>query len=69
MNRRIRTFVSAVTIAVGGMILLNPKTALAGEGQNCCTSANKQAQCCGWHCEATLTTCDACTGFWNCLLT
>ncbi len=69
MTRRFTNLVAALTITVGAMMVLRPAPLLAESGETCCTSANGQAQCCGWHCSATMTTCDACTGFWNCLLT
>lgn len=68
MNRQFINVMATVTIMFGALVL-RPSPLQAEEGGTCCTSGNGQAQCCGWHCEATMTTCDACTRFWNCPLT
>lgn len=67
MNRRFIQLLSAFTILVGAISLLRPAPLLADQSAACCTSGNGQANCCGYHCSATLTTCESCSGFWNCL--
>lgn len=66
MQRRTMNLLSAFTILLGATTLLVPRSAAASAAA-CCTSGDQKSMCCGWHCDATMTSCDSCTGFWNCL--
>lgn len=56
-----------VVIGAGAFMLASPRPVMAESGDVCCQVGNGP-RCCGGACEATATTCEACTTFLGCLL-
>lgn len=66
LQNRIR-MLSLMVIAAGTVVIATPRTAVAGPDDVCC-QVGSGPRCCGGACEATSTTCEACTSFWGCFL-
>lgn len=65
-TRKLNTVAAAVILG-GAMFLATPAKASAESADVCC-QIGSGPRCCGGACEATATTCEACTTFLGCLL-
>lgn len=65
-SSRIRAL-AFILVAAGGLTLGVPRPAIADGGEVCC-QVDGGPRCCGGACNATKTSCEACTTWLGCLL-